>query len=98
MYMKIDVSNSAPKIIDLKGEVITYVDGNPQKMHPKRDVVIDMLEMLAKFEKDNQFPRKKSASSLVKRNLDYVKQHNAIPKTELRGIYNAVNWVWNTYY
>jgi hypothetical protein len=93
--MQIDVSNNAPKIIDLKGEVITYIDGKPTKMHPKRDAVLDMLDTLAKFEKDKQYPRKPTESSLVKRNLEYVKKHNAIPKTELRGIYNAIHWVWN---
>lgn len=93
--MKLDVSNSAPKIIDLKGESISWVDGKPVKTHPRRDVVTDMLDMLAKFEKDNQWPRKKSDSSLVKRNIDYVKKHNAIPKTELRALYNTTHWVWN---
>ena len=96
--MKLDVSNSAPKIIDLKGESISWVDGKPHKSHPKRDAVEEMLSMLGKFEKEKQFPRKPTASSLVQRNLDYVKKHNAIPKTELRALYNAVGWIWNTYY
>lgn len=96
--MKIDVSNSAPAIIDLKGEQISYVDGRPVKTHPKRDVVEELLNMIAKFEKDNQFPRKKSASSIVKRNQEYVKLHNAIPKSELRGLYNAANHIWNEIY
>lgn len=93
--MLIDTSNAAPNIISLKGELITYIEGKPVKTHPKRDTVLETLEMLAKFEKDNQFPHKKSASSIVKRNIEYVKKHNAIPKTELRGIYNAARWIWN---
>jgi len=94
----IDVSNNAPKIIDLKGEVITYVNNQPTKTHPKRDYVLDLISCVQKFEKDNQWPRKKSASSLPTRAADYVKKHNAIPKSELRGLLNAINYIWSEVY
>lgn len=90
----IDISDKAPKVIDLRGEVITYVNNQPVKMHPKRDYVLDLISCLQKFEKDNQWPRKKSVSSLCTRTLEYVKAHNAIQKSELRGLLNGLNYVW----
>jgi len=80
--MQIDVSPRAPKIISLKKEVMV----RGRRTYPLLEEVTDLFTVLKK----NETP-KEGKSSLAQRGLDYIKEHKAIPKSELRGAYRQLN-------
>lgn len=80
--MQIDISAKAPKIIDLKLEVMVA----RKRTYPYLEEVTDLFNVVKKHE-----VFKEGKSSLAKRALDYIKDHKAIPKSELRAAYKILN-------